>query len=90
MNTALRSKLKAKLPEYHSQPLKLTLDEIADPQMVISEFFDRYHLPDIRVCLREWLDESIREDEVLPMNFLALHDEVMRLVEAVWVMNEGK
>ena len=49
-------------PDYHDQPLRLTIDEIENPTKVIYEFFLNYHLPDIRSCLHNWLQDSFHKE----------------------------
>ena len=90
MTSTLRTRLKKKMPEYHLKPLQLSVAEIDNPQSVFEEFFDKYHLPDIRFCLKEWLDESLKEDEILPLNFVQIHNEVMKVIEAAWLFKELK
>jgi hypothetical protein len=60
------------------------------PHAVLVEFFDWYGLKDIRACLKEWLQLALRTDEVLEIDFLTIHDHVLKLAEAAWVLHVNK
>jgi len=74
-------------PSYHHQPLTLTIREIADPQEVIDHFFGAWRLPEVRYVLKEWLYEAYGAGMGSEKEFLFLHDELIRLVEASWVLH---
>lgn len=74
-------------PEWHNKPLKLTVQEIEDPTIVIQQFFQCYHLPDIRQCLQVWLEDSLAKNTVESKNHVFTHYEIEKLVEAAWVIN---
>jgi hypothetical protein len=42
----------------------------------------------MRYCLREWLYEVVQKEEVPTYNFLWLHDELIRLAEAAWLLQQ--
>jgi hypothetical protein len=88
MTPSLRKRLLKELPAWHQQPLYLTVPEINDPYLAVAEFFTGYHLTDIRFCLREWLSTALRTDEVLEMDYLPLHDHLIKLAEAAWLLHQ--
>lgn len=90
MSEAIRHFLNEPLPEWHQKPLHLTIAEMDDPYLVLEELSQHYHLPQLRFALKEWLDASIKEDEVMSINFVLLYDMMMRVSEAAWVLREKK
>jgi HEPN domain-containing protein len=73
-------------PEWHNQPLNLTVDEINDPLSVIAAFFDCYKLPESRVYLQEWLKDALQKEDVNGANLFVLHNSIVRLAEASWLI----
>jgi HEPN domain-containing protein len=73
-------------PDWHNQPLCLTVEEIEHPLKVLEAFFDCYHLPQARACLKEWLDNSLRAEDVNGARMLFIHDSVSKLMEAAWLI----
>lgn len=88
MSKVLQYFLRSPLPQWHSKPLYLTNAEITDPYLVIHQLFDQYKLPEFRFLLKEWLDAALKDDEVLPVNFVALYDMMLRMVEAASVLKQ--
>jgi hypothetical protein len=76
-------------PDYHSQPLRLTLTEIANPTSVIFEFFQAYHLPEIRFCLHNMLQDSMHKETLDSKEHYSTYIEVEKLVEACWLIKES-
>ena len=75
-----------KYPEWHNNPLYLSNDEIADPGKVLAEFFTYYDLKCFRIFLRLLLKAALRPTEVLDMDYLTLHDNILKLAEAAWLV----
>jgi hypothetical protein len=48
-------------------PLRLTEEQTANPTSVLDEFFQCYHLSDIRPILWQWLTEVLSSPRDLPM-----------------------
>src|SRR4030095_11345238 len=90
MSRHLQHSVLAQYPEWHNNPLRLTTPEMQNPNIVLKDFFSAYHLTDIRECLTEWLYSAIRTDEVPAMNYVYLHDNIERLVEAAWLLYNNK
>lgn len=73
-------------PDWHKHPLCLTVEEIEQPLKVLEAFFDCYHLPQARACLKEWLDNSLRTEDVNGARMLFIYDSINKLVEAAWLI----
>lgn len=73
-------------PEWHNKPLYLSNEEIADPDKALAEFFTYYGLRDIRTFLKLWLQAALRPTEILDMDYLTLHDNILKLAEAAWLV----
>lgn len=84
MNDNLNEALFEIYPEWHSQPFRLNNKEMDDPHLVIREFFDWANLPLARICLQEWLYASL--EAANSSNFVHLHAQVDKLVEACWLI----
>ncbi len=63
MNQQLRHRILTQYPDWHKQPLRLSIQEMKNPHTVLTEFFSCYHLTDIRACLKEWLTEAMRPND---------------------------
>lgn len=90
MNRKLKDAILAEYPEWHNQPLRLTMEEMQHPNTVLEDFFDTYNLTAIRVCLREWLLVVSRTDEAPALDYILLHDKIERLIEAAWLLHKLK
>jgi hypothetical protein len=65
------------------QTNKLKAEEIENPIKVIDDFFQCYHLPAIRVCLQDWLQDALSKETIEVKEHVRTHAQVERLVEAV-------
>ncbi len=79
-----------KVPEWHSQPLCLMVSEIENPFKVLESFFDCYHLPEARAALKEWLDTSLRVEDVNAAGLVYIHDQLNKLVEAASLIHQRR
>lgn len=86
----LKDRILAQYPEWHNQPFRLTVPEIQNPYIVLEDFFDTFNLIAIRACLREWLSNVVRTDEVPKLDYINLHDKIERLIEAAWLLHQLK
>ncbi|HEY0059027.1 MAG TPA: HEPN domain-containing protein, partial [Flavisolibacter sp.] len=76
--------------DWHKHPLCLTVEEIEQPLKVLEAFFDCYHLPQARACLKEWLDNSLQAEDVNGARMLFVHDSINKLMEAAWLILRRK
>lgn len=77
-------------PDWHNHPFCLTVEEIEQPLKVLEAFFDCYHLPQARAGLKEWLDNSLRTEDVNGSRMLFIHDSINKLMEAAWLILRRK
>ena len=94
MKENLRQKLLTEYPEWHDNPLRLSIAEIDNPYPVLDHFFKCYTLPQIRTCLQELVYDSLRAEDTDAPSHVTTHEDVEKLVEAAWVIlkheNKGK
>jgi hypothetical protein len=90
MHLELRKQIFTEFPEWHRRPFRLSVEEMKDPGLVITEFFEGYSLPDIRACLRQWLIDAIFLGEAKPAVHFSTYEYVEKLIEAVWVLHNRK
>ncbi|MCS3796414.1 hypothetical protein [Niastella sp. OAS944] len=82
-------------PLWLNQPLRLTPNQTANPELVLDDFFQSYHLQDTRTILWQWLKEvlsSPREsinDPHARNNDIFFYEKLESLIEAAWVMRKG-
>src|SRR6266540_2290305 len=76
-------------PAWHNQPLHLTVQEIEHPALVLDQFFQCYHLPDIRSCLNNWLQDALAKPTIESKEHVSTHNEMQKLVEAAWLIYQN-
>ncbi|WP_207511065.1 hypothetical protein [Longitalea luteola] len=80
-------------PQWRNQPLRLTEEQGQDPRPVLDDFFQCYHLNDVRQILWEWLTEvlcSQRINEPLERNnHIYFYEKVEFVIEAAYVICKG-
>jgi hypothetical protein len=77
-------------PQWHNQPLRLTISEIENPSTVIDEFFETCHLPDIRLCMDNWMHDGMVAETIESKAHVYTHDKVIKLIEACWVLRQNQ
>lgn len=90
MKEEFKQRIMAKYPVWHEQPLNLTIPEIENPRLVLSFFFTRYNLPNIRACLKDFLHDALCADGVDAPSHILMHQDLERLVEAAWLIYQKK
>lgn len=82
-------------PLWHSQPLRLTPAQTQNPNEVLNDFFQCYHLQDVRELMWQWLTAAVSSpgsnanDHHERNNYLFFYEKMESLVEAAWIMNRG-
>jgi hypothetical protein len=77
---------------WHNQPLRLTEEERKNPFLVFNEFFECYHLNDVRHQLWNWLIEvvsspnSISIEPLERSNHFYLYEKIEALIEACYMI----
>ena len=83
-----------KHPDWHNQPLRLSEEERQNPRLVIEQFFESYHLQEIRELLWNWMVEvvsssrSIAQDGKQRNDHIYFYEKLENLVEAAFVLNQ--
>ena len=85
MKETLRRNIQNEYPEWHNNPLHLTIPEIKNPLIVIQGFFDCYNLPGIRACLRQWFEDALSGSGIQARDHMYTYYDVERLIEAIFV-----
>jgi hypothetical protein len=83
-----------KHPEWHHQPLRLSEEEREDPRLVIEQFFECYHLQEVREILWNWMVEivsssrSIAQEGRQRNDHIYFYEKIETLVEAAFMINQ--
>ena len=78
----------SRYPDWHNKPLKLTLDEMANPWLVVQEFFTGYKLPELRELIKSLLLDAHRSEEVSGTDYITFCEDVEKLAEAAWLLQQ--
>lgn len=76
-------------PEFYNKPILLTEEEMAKPMIVIQQFFDDYHLIEVRKHLHSLLEVAITSSNDLYAEaserdaVVCFCERIEKLVEAV-------
>jgi hypothetical protein len=79
-------------PQWYNQPLRLTKDQKPDPLPVLDDFFECYHLNEVRQTLWEWLTEvlsSQRSIAIEPLdrnNYIYFYEKIEGIIEVAFVL----
>jgi hypothetical protein len=80
-----------KHPQWYNQPLRLTKEQKRDPLPVMDDFFECYHLNDVRKTLWEWVTEVISSPcsiSIEPQNRndqIYFYEKIEEIIEAAFV-----
>ena len=83
-----------KHPDWHNQPLRLSEEECKDPRLVIEQFFESYHLQEVRETLWNWMVEivsssrSIAQEGRQRNDHIYFYEKIETLVEAAFLINQ--
>ena len=81
------------LSELHNTPLRLNEQERENPHLVLQEFFQCYHLNDVREIMWGWTvavvssPNSISADPHDRNNHIFFYEKMEQLVEACWMLH---
>jgi hypothetical protein len=82
-------------PHFYNQPLRLTPDQTQNPNLVLDDFFECYHLKEVREIMWQWLTSAVSspgshvDDHHERNNYMFFYEKMEALVEAAWIMNRG-
>lgn len=77
-------------PEFYNKPILLTEEELANPMIVLHQFFEDYHLIEVRKHLHSLLEVAITSsndlyNEANERNAaVCFCERIVKLVEAAW------
>ena len=78
------------------EPRRLTGEEIENPKLVIDDFFEFAHLPEVREFIWEWIKVTAignfhELSAIERSNLLYLYEKIGKLIEAVHIIyKDGK
>jgi hypothetical protein len=79
-------------PQWYNQPLRLTEEQRRNPMLVVNEFFECYHLNDVRDLFWKWLVEvlsspgSISAEALERGNSIFFYEKIELLIEACYML----
>jgi hypothetical protein len=79
-------------PQWYNQPLRLTEEERQNPKMVVEDFFECYHLNDVREILWKWTvaivssPGNISSEPLERSNHIYFYEKMEALVEASFLL----
>lgn len=82
-------------PYYYNQPLRLTQEQTNYPKLILDDFFECYHLNEVREIMWQWLTEVVSSprshsnDPHERNNYMFFYEKIEALVEAAWIMNRS-
>lgn len=82
-------------PVWYNEPMRLNEDQLNDPELTFDDFFQYYHLNEVREILWKWVTEVVSSPRSISINphdrndHLFFYEKIEQLVEAAWVMNRG-
>lgn len=83
-----------KHPDWHNQPLRLNEEERQNPRIIIEQFFESYHLQEVREILWNWVVEivsssrSIAQEGIQRNDHIYFYEKIESLVEAAFLINQ--
>jgi hypothetical protein len=81
-------------PYWYNQPLRLTEEQKKDPLPVLDDFFECYHLNEVRQMLWDWLIEvissnrSIASEPLERSNHLYFYEKIEEIIEAAYILRK--
>ena len=80
--------------DWHNQPLRLNEEELKNPRLTIENFFESYHLQEVRQMLWNWMVEivsssrSISQEGQQRNDHIYFYEKMEALVEAAFLINQ--
>jgi hypothetical protein len=80
---------------YYNLPLRLSPAQTQNPNLVLDDFFEYYHLNEVREIMWQWLTEVVSSprdsanDPHERNNHMFFYEKMESLVEAAWILNRG-
>lgn len=83
-----------KHPHWHNVPLRLSEEQKQNPVLVLNEFFESFHLNEVREIMWAWMVEvvssphSISQDANERSNHVFFYEKMEEVVEACWIIRK--
>lgn len=83
-----------KHPQWHDQPLRLSKEQMKNPALIFDDFFDSFHLNDVREILWDWMVEvvssprSISNEPRQRNNHIFFYENIEILIEAAFMLRK--
>jgi hypothetical protein len=83
-------------PQLYNQPLRLSDEQWQNPILAIDNFFECYHLHEVREILWNWLVEvlssphGISSNPLERSNHIYFYEKIELLVEAAYIIQKNK
>ena len=83
-------------PYWRNNPLRLTPAQTENPNLALTDFFQCYHLKDVREIMWQWVTEAVSgpnnhsNDHHERNNYLFFYEKIEKLVEAAWIINRSE
>ncbi|OQP48052.1 hypothetical protein A4H97_29915 [Niastella yeongjuensis] len=90
--SAFKGKTYNKHPHWYNEPLRLTEEQLNDPLLIFTEFFQTYHLNETREVLWQWLSAiisspgSISSEPLERSNHMCFYEGLEEVIEAAFVL----
>jgi hypothetical protein len=84
-----------KHPGWYNEPLRLNKEQKQHPILIIDDFFESFHLNEVRDILWRWMVEvvssprSISDDHHERNNHIYFYEKIEELVEAAFVLQKN-
>ena len=85
-------KTQNKHPQWYNEPLRLSTEQKQNPILVIADFFEWYHLQDVKEILWTWTKTvissptSISNEPLDRGNHICFYENIETLIEATFII----
>jgi hypothetical protein len=73
--------------DFHHRPFRLTPNEIDHPNVVISDFWERYTLQNFRLCFWDFFIKNLLMGSIDPIRTAEMYLDIERIIEATFLLN---
>lgn len=73
--------------DFHHRPFRLTPNEIDHPNIVISDFWERYTLQNFRRCFWDFFIKNLLMGSIDPIRTAEMYVDIERIIEATFLLN---
>jgi len=73
--------------DFHHRPFRLTPKEMDHPNIVISDFWERYTLQNFRLCFWDFFIKNLLMGSIDPIRTAEMYVDIERIIEATFLLN---